>query len=92
VNYDVGDSVKLTAAFTNDAGAPADPDGIDAIVRTPGEVSTVYTAADFTHPTVGAYELTVIATEAGEWTWRVAGTGAVTAASEGHFYVTESAF
>jgi hypothetical protein len=92
VNYDVGDSVKLTARFTDDDGAAADPDGITATVRSPSGVETDYTIASFTHPALGTYELTVVADESGTWTWRIAGSGAVTAASEGQFYVTPSSF
>ena len=92
MSYDVGDSVKLTAAFTSDSGDAADPDVITGTVRSPSDVETEYTNADFAHPALGSYELTVIASESGTWTWRIAGSGAVTAAREGQFYVTPSAF
>ena len=90
--YDVGDSVKLIAEFENDVPEPADPDAITGTVRSPSGTETGYTNADFEHGALGEYVLRVIATESGTWTWRIAGSGAVTAAREGQFYVTPSAF
>jgi uncharacterized protein YfaS (alpha-2-macroglobulin family) len=87
VPYVVGDTVELLAAFTDRAGVATDPSAVTGRVRAPSGAVTEYATGQFAHPATGAYRLVVAASEGGMWTWRIAGTGAVTAAEEGQFFV-----
>lgn len=40
--FDIGDEIRLTAAFTDEAGAPDDPDAVTLRVRHPSGVVDVY--------------------------------------------------
>lgn len=93
--FDVGDLVKLTAAFTNSAGAPSDPAGLSFKVKDPnGNVTTYVYGIDsqVVRASAGNYYVEVSATLAGTWYYRFAGTGNGQAADEGSFSVEASVF
>lgn len=87
-SFYIGQQIKIDAAFTNLAGAAADPTDIVAEVRTPSgeiDVYTYGTDADLTKLSTGSYRLLYTVDDDGLYHWRFAGTGAVIAAIEGQF-------
>jgi hypothetical protein len=93
--YDIGDVVEVlswdaaesptgSTGFTDAAGALADPTAVTLTVRAPdGTLSTPSVSKAAT----GRYSATVSPSQSGTWVYRWVGTGAVTAAAEGAFYV-----
>jgi hypothetical protein len=91
MSYQVGDVVRLRAAFTDLSGVPADPTAVTVKIRNPaGTVTTPAAVNDAT--AVGAFYYDLAVTSSGTWTYRFEGTGAVTAADEATIYVERSAF
>lgn len=92
--YDVGDSIRLSCAFTNSAGTAVDPGAVSLKVKVPaGTVATyTYVGADITRDSAGNYHLDIDLATAGEWSYRWAGTSTNKAATEGEFTVRASAF
>lgn len=88
----VGASVLLTATFRDEEGQPSDPDGVTGKTRSPAGIVTDYAIGEFAHPSDGVYTLRVVPDEDGEWDWRIAGTGGITAAAEGKFVINPSVF
>ena len=85
MTYQVGDQVKVAAAFTNAAGAAADPSAVVFKVRAPSGTVTTYTYgtdADVVKTATGAYYLLLTLSASELWYVRAAGTGAVVAADE----------
>lgn len=91
--YDIGDVATLASAFTV-SGTPTDPTTITLKVKTPAGVETTYTyaAAELTRASAGVFTRDQDCTEAGVWTYRFVGTGAVKAAGERTFNVRRSVF
>ena len=96
--YDMGDSVRLSAAFT-DGGTATDPGTILFRWKPPKSSASLYTYgsdAALVKASTGNYyvDLTIpgTASSAGQWTYRFEGTGAVIAADEDRFYVEPSPF
>ena len=85
MTYDIGDLVHLTAGFVDANGAQADPTTVQLTIKRPTGTDTVTP----TNTGIGAYYYDVPITEAGTWTYRWAGTGAVTTAEEGSFTVRQ---
>ena len=81
--YDIGDGVRLTAAFSID-GSGANPDTVTVTVMDPSGNKTTPAAGSGTD---GSYNVDAIVDEQGTWHYHFAGTGAVVAAGEGHFFV-----
>lgn len=91
MSYQVGDSVRLRANFTNLAGVATDPTAVTVRIRSPlGVVTTPAATNDAL--TVGAFYYDLTVTSAGTWFYRFEGTGAVTAADEDTIQVERSAF
>lgn len=94
--YHLGQSVKLTVAFTNSSGVAADPTTVRCKVREPDGTATTYTYgtdAALTKTGTGAYQLIVDADQSGMWTYRWEGeTDTTTPADEEQFHVLRSAF
>lgn len=85
MTYQVGDQIKVAAAFTNAAGAAADPTAVLFKVRAPSGTVTTYTYGtdvDVVKTAVGAYYLLVTLSASELWHVRATGTGAVVAAGE----------
>lgn len=62
--YDVGDDVRVTASFVDDAGTPYDVSTTVCEVTSP---SGVVSTPAVTHPGTGEYTAIVRVTEAGSW-------------------------
>lgn len=98
---DVGDLERFgnpsqdtdSAAFTTLAGAATDPTAVTLVVQKPDGVQLAYgwpsAGADgtLTRESAGRFYFDVLIDQAGKWQFRLAGTGAVTAASEGSLRV-----
>jgi hypothetical protein len=94
--YRQGQSVKLTASFTDAAGDPSNPTTVRCLVREPDGTETTYTVLTdpaVTNPSTGSYQLLVTADAPGIWTYRWEGeTGTTTPVDEDTFVVMASAF
>lgn len=82
--YDVGDLIRLNAAFEDACGQAVDPTTVEIRVKA-GGVTTTYTNAMQDSP--GKYHLDILLTLAGQTDYRWIGTGAVQTAAEGRFNV-----
>ena len=94
-NYDIGDLVRMSAAFTTTSGSAADPTGLTFKLKdTTGSTATyVYgTDAALVKDSTGNYHVDYAPAAAGNYYYRFAGTGAVQAAGEELFSVRESEF
>jgi hypothetical protein len=88
--YARGQSVIVSATFTNAASAPANPLTVTLQVKSPSGVITTPTPANVG---TGVYEATIIANESGYWRYHWAGTtGSVTPNGEQVFFVSASGF
>lgn len=93
--HDIGDLVPLRAAFTNAAGAAADPTNVTFKIRKPDGTTTTYvhgTDSELVKDSVGNYHVDFPVTLAGFYEWRYEGTGTVTAAIDGEFVGATSVF
>jgi hypothetical protein len=99
-SYSVGSRVRLgnhssntdTAAFTTVGGVATDPTAVTLVAEKPDQTSTTYTYAGLTlsKETTGRYYVDVTLDQAGLWTYRMAGTGAVVATMEHQLHVRVS--
>lgn len=93
--FDIGDAPILTVEFANAAGAPTSPTVVTFYLLAPDGSIVTYApgSPQITNPSTGVYVFAfpVLAVE-GLHKWRVTGTGAVTAATEGVVSVRASAF
>jgi hypothetical protein len=83
--YDIGDLVKLTAAFTDAAGTAIDPTTVTfKILKPDGTTTTAVYGVDpaVVKAATGVYTYNVSITAAGMWWWRVTSTGTGQAAEE----------
>lgn len=94
--YHLGQSVKLSCAFTDAAGAAANPTTVACKVEKPDRTETTYTSATtpaVSNPSTGTFELVISADQSGMWTYRWEGTtGTTTPRDEDQFHVLGSAF
>jgi hypothetical protein len=92
-NYDEGDLVRLTAAFTV-ASVATDPTTVTLKVKDPsGNVTTyTYALAEVTKDSTGNYHKDITIDEPGVWYYRWIGTGTVVAADEARLDVASSEF
>ena len=81
--YDIGDGIRLTGSFSVD-DTPTNPTTIVVTLTDPSGNSG--TSAPSNSGT-GEYYEDIVVDEPGSWHYRYVGTGAVVAASEGHFSV-----
>lgn len=91
--YDVGDIVRISAAFTV-GGAATDPTTITLKVKTPAGVIATYTyaAAQITRDSAGNYHKDITIDAAGDWWFRWESTGTAQAAEEGVVPIQASHF
>jgi hypothetical protein len=87
--FDVGDDARTSCAFTNDAGAAADPTGVSVTIDPPGAGTVTYTypAAEVVKDSTGNYHVDFTCDAPGRWWIRWVGTGAVAAADTVNFLV-----
>lgn len=76
--YDIGDTVRLTGTFTDNAGTVADPTTVTVTVTNPAGVVTNPAA---TKDSVGVYHVDLTPTVSGTWRYSFSGTGGIVAAS-----------
>jgi len=91
--YDVGDRIRLTAAFTS-GGVAADPTTVTVRVKDPSgnTASYVYgTDLEVVKDGTGNYHMDVTIDEAGIWGFRWASTGVVVTAEEKSFRIRPQA-
>lgn len=86
--YDIGDLVRVSAAFT-DVNSAASDTTVALKVLDPAGTTTTPTVV---HDSTGAYHYDISVNAMGTWYYRFEGTGVVQAASEGLFRVRDSAF
>lgn len=98
---DIGDLIRFgnpsqdtaSAAFTTLAGTPTNPTAVTLVVQKPDLTQLHYgwpsAGADgtLTNESAGRFYFDVLITASGTWRFRLAGTGTVTAASEGSLKV-----
>lgn len=92
--YYVGSKPRLAGDFKL-SGVYADPTTVTFKMRSPSGTTTTYvygTNAELVKSSTGQYYVDFPVTEQGEWWYRFAGTGTVTAASEAFLVVKESHF
>lgn len=85
--YDIGDSVEMTASFTNSAGVAANPTTVVCSIKAPD--GTVTNSTTVTNTGVGEYNAVIDPTSAGRHYYRFVGTGTLKAAEENVFIVRE---
>lgn len=101
LEYELGQAVRLTAAFENAAGVPADPTtitfsyGVRLVNPPPDPTATnaVYlTDLNVIRDSTGRYHYDFVPSLPGNYVTRVVGTGAVAAVAVGSFRVLPSPF
>lgn len=91
--YDIGDLIYLSATFTNEAGALADPTTVTAqIRRVVGGLAAAPSDLTPVRLSLGVWTVDYSCTAEGAYYYRFAGTGAVQQAAEGVFKVRPSRF
>ena len=93
--HDVGDVVRLTGTFKNQAGAFVDPGGVRVRVKNPLGTATVYVFgvdAGVIKDSVGNYHLDIDADQEGVWFYRWEGITTNKGAGEHSFEVRDSQF
>lgn len=89
-DINTGDTVRLSASFTDSAGASADPTTVVLRLSVNGDESSLtYGASAIVKPGVGSYYYDYVVPTAEsfyEIIYRWEGTGAVTSAQEGAFF------
>ena len=95
--HQLGDAIRLHTEdypFKDASGVNTNPTTTTLAVVEPDGVKTTYTYGvdgALTNSAAGKFSITLIGTKVGRHEWRWAGTGAVTAADTGVFYVEGSA-
>lgn len=93
--YDLGDLVRISAAFSDANGAALNPTAVYCKVKNPNGTITAYTYgtdAALVRASTGSYYVDVDANTAGVWKYRFHSTGTGQAAAESWFTVEESEF
>lgn len=93
--YDVGDVVRCSVAFANQAGTAVDPSVVTFKVKVPGSSTITYvygTDAEVVKDSTGNYHVDVTATVEGRYDFRFAGSSTNVGAGERYFIVRESQF
>jgi hypothetical protein len=77
----VGQNVEVVLEFRRD-GEPINPTIVYVRVKAPSGGITVIPKESMTNPMVGEFVATVLLVEAGRWSFRIEGAGAVDAVTE----------
>lgn len=87
-NFDIGNIVRLSVAFTDSNNAPVDPGAISLNIR---PISTyTYVDNDIIRDGAGLYHYDYTPSAPGLYYYRYIGTDGATAASDGQFGITAS--
>lgn len=92
VYFDKGDSVRVTASFTDFSDAPVDPNTVTLKYHASGDTTTLTYPTGITKTSTGNYRADVELDESGSWWFRWEGDGATPAASETVIEVRHSKF
>jgi hypothetical protein len=86
--YDIGDIVRITSVFTQNA-AVIDPSTVALAIKAPDATTTTYTyaGATITKDSPGTYHVDVAPTLTGTWRYRWVSTGTGAGAEESWFQV-----
>lgn len=91
--YQRGQSITLSVAFTDAAGAAANPTTVTCVVEEPDGTETTYTTPTITNPSTGTFRLAYVPDQSGNHTYRWTGTtGSSVAVDEEQFHVLGSVF
>lgn len=91
--YDKGQTVQLGTAFTDTAGAAANPSTVTCKVEKPDGTETTYATPTILNPSTGTFTLVITVDQSGMWTYRWTGTtGTAVAVDEQQFHVLGSVF
>lgn len=84
-NIPVGNVARIVGTFTDEDGDLADPTEVTLSVTDPAgtEQELTFSAEDLSNPSVGVYEGYVELTMAGDYRWKIVGTGALDAERTG---------
>ncbi len=88
--FDIGDLVRVSAAFTDSAGMAIDPTAVYVKYRTPAGTTTTLTYgvdAALVRDSAGNYHADISATDDGDWHYRWYSTGSGQASEEHWFRV-----
>lgn len=91
--YDMGDLVRASTAFTNSGGTATDPSTVTVKYRVGAGVVTTYvygTDAEVEKDSTGNYHVDILANISGVYHVRWEGTGTVTAADEDTWIIKKS--
>ncbi len=92
--YDKGDVVRVSAAFTTEAGVAVDPTVVKFAYRAPGDNTTTTfvcgVGTELVQDGDGCYHVDLHAETAGVWKYRWYSTDVGKAAASGSFLVEES--
>lgn len=94
-DFVVGELVRVSGAFTNAAGAAADPTGVGFKYKDPEGSLTAYVygvGVQLARASAGNFYVDIDANQVGTWHWRFYATGTGQTADEGSFTVGESEF
>jgi len=95
-SYILGQTVRLTATFTNPAGQAADPTTVRFKVKEPSSKQTTYTyvlnGLVVVKSATGIYYIDVLLDKSGYWYYRWEGSGANAGALESSVQVDRSQF
>lgn len=82
MTYHTGDTLRVTATYTNYLGSPAIPGSVVALVCNPSAVVATFPHASHSILASGVYAIEQVLDVAGEWKVRIAGLGSNRAAEE----------
>jgi hypothetical protein len=87
--YDVGDTVRLTASYTDTGDSPANPTSVRIIYADPtgSETTALSGTTSLSNPATGSFYTDLYVDSPGTWRWRSASTGNIVTASEDVFVV-----
>lgn len=87
--YDIGDTVRLTATYTDTGGTAANPTTVTFVYEDPSGTATTITSTStsVSNPAVGSFFTDLVPDEAGLWEYRSSSTGTIIASEEGYFIV-----
>ena len=91
--YDIGDTPRLTATWTDINDLAVDPSAVTFTWKTPGASVTTYTYgvdAQLVKSSTGIYYVDLALNASGKWSYRFAGTGPGAASAENQLNVRES--
>jgi hypothetical protein len=91
MNYLLGNTVLMRGTFFDEEGAPIDPTTVICRVSNPQGAVTALSGGAVIRESQGRYRAQIVPDQAGLWTYRFEGAGAVQAAAEREFWIRAGA-